>query len=261
MSNSSTGGVGLCESPTPGNWEEDHGITISRPWKRGHKQRAVTTTRTSRLSVRDQDQASVLDMEMFGKLVFPVVIISVLVACSPTEAWYKQVAGPSYYSVGRASGLLSGIRRSPYVRRAEPDPSDSGESASNNVFSDLTAQNFILKSMVSAHLFYQRITVWMGLPLRITHERKSALSAFKSCIPHDFKKILYFNLKINVALLYSISSRSYNVLTIVCCILNVWLHFTLIFFIALQHHLNTISSKESGFVTIRVLNSYFYTVT
>ncbi|XP_010728355.2 neuropeptide B [Larimichthys crocea] len=86
-------------------------------------------------------------MEMFGKLVFPVVIITVLVACSPTEAWYKQVAGPSYYSVGRASGLLSGIRRSPYVRRAEPDPSDSGESASNSVFSDLTAQNFILKSM------------------------------------------------------------------------------------------------------------------
>ncbi|XP_044037269.1 neuropeptide B-like [Siniperca chuatsi] len=86
-------------------------------------------------------------MEMLAKLVFPIVIISVLVACSPTEAWYKQVAGPSYYSVGRASGLLSGIRRSPYVRRAEPHPSDSGESATNSVFSELTRQNFILKTM------------------------------------------------------------------------------------------------------------------
>ncbi|XP_041813718.1 neuropeptide B-like [Chelmon rostratus] len=86
-------------------------------------------------------------MEMLAKLVFPIVIISVLVACSPTQAWYKQVAGPSYYSVGRASGLLSGIRRSPYVRRGEPEPSDSGESATNSVFSDLTPQNFILKTM------------------------------------------------------------------------------------------------------------------
>ncbi|KAM9346357.1 neuropeptide B-like [Symphorus nematophorus] len=89
-------------------------------------------------------------MEMLAKLVSPIVIISVLVACGPTEAWYKQVAGPSYYSVGRASGLLSGIRRSPYVRRAElePEPSDSGESAAtNSVFSDLTLQNSILKTM------------------------------------------------------------------------------------------------------------------
>ncbi|XP_023265873.1 neuropeptide B-like [Seriola lalandi dorsalis] len=86
-------------------------------------------------------------MEMTVKLIFPIVVISVLLACSPTEAWYKQVAGPSYYSVGRASGLLSGIRRSPYVRRAELDSSDSGETATNNVFSELTPHNFILKTM------------------------------------------------------------------------------------------------------------------
>ncbi|KAM7386927.1 hypothetical protein PAMA_009515 [Pampus argenteus] len=86
-------------------------------------------------------------MEMPAKLMFPIVVISVLVACSPTEAWYKQVAGPSYYSVGRASGLLSGIRRSPYVRGAEPDPSDSGETVSNSLFHDITPQSFILKTM------------------------------------------------------------------------------------------------------------------
>ncbi|KAM9843779.1 neuropeptide B-like [Aulostomus maculatus] len=87
-------------------------------------------------------------MEIFARLTLPIVVISMLVACSPgTDAWYKQVTGPSYYSVGRASGLLSGIRRSPYVRRAELEPSDSGESVSNSVFSEITPQTFILKTM------------------------------------------------------------------------------------------------------------------
>ncbi|XP_071329689.1 neuropeptide B-like [Trachinotus anak] len=86
-------------------------------------------------------------MGMNAKLFFPIVVISVLLACGPTEAWYKQVAGPSYYSVGRASGLLSGIRRSPYVRRAELDSSDSVDSATNSLFSDFTPHNFILKTM------------------------------------------------------------------------------------------------------------------
>ncbi|XP_038227997.1 neuropeptide B [Dermochelys coriacea] len=44
----------------------------------------------------------------------------------PAEAWYKQAVGPSYYSVGRASGLLSGIRRAPHVRRVESG-TDSAE--------------------------------------------------------------------------------------------------------------------------------------
>lgn len=46
----------------------------------------------------------------------------------PAEAWYKQAAGPSYYSVGRASGLLSGVRRSPYMRRSD-DTSTADSSA------------------------------------------------------------------------------------------------------------------------------------
>ncbi|XP_048411324.1 neuropeptide B [Stegostoma tigrinum] len=49
----------------------------------------------------------------------------------PGQAWYKQAAGPTYYSVGRASGLLSGIRRSPYIRRSEPGPGP--EAAGNGV--------------------------------------------------------------------------------------------------------------------------------
>ncbi|XP_029945722.1 neuropeptide B-like [Salarias fasciatus] len=86
-------------------------------------------------------------MEMPAKLTLPLVVISVLVACAPTEAWYKQMAGPTYYSVGRASGLLSGIRRSPYVRREDAQPTDSGETSSNSVFSDLVSHNSFLKTM------------------------------------------------------------------------------------------------------------------
>ncbi|XP_030592490.1 neuropeptide B-like [Archocentrus centrarchus] len=86
-------------------------------------------------------------MEMLSKLTLPIVVISVLVACSPTEAWYKQVAGPSYYSVGRASGLLSGTRRSAYVRREEPYHSELDESAIKDVFSELPASSSILKTM------------------------------------------------------------------------------------------------------------------
>ncbi|XP_037332308.2 neuropeptide B-like [Pungitius pungitius] len=80
-------------------------------------------------------------------LVFPVLVVSLLAAGRPSEAWYKQGAGPSYYSVGRASGLLSGMRRSPYVRRAEADPADGDESGNQNAFPQLTAQNVILKTM------------------------------------------------------------------------------------------------------------------
>ncbi|XP_060108793.1 neuropeptide B [Heteronotia binoei] len=51
--------------------------------------------------------------------------------CPPAHAWYKQAAGPSYYSVGRASGLLSGVRRSPYMRRSDDaDSSADGALAS-----------------------------------------------------------------------------------------------------------------------------------
>ncbi|XP_005744398.1 neuropeptide B-like [Maylandia zebra] len=86
-------------------------------------------------------------MKRSPKLALPIVVISVLVACSPTEAWYKQVAGPTYYSVGRASGLLSGIRRSAYVRREEPHHADTDESATNNVFSEIPASSSFLKTM------------------------------------------------------------------------------------------------------------------
>ncbi|MEQ2294487.1 hypothetical protein AMECASPLE_004506 [Ameca splendens] len=86
-------------------------------------------------------------MEMTSKLMLPIVAIFLLVACSPSEAWYKQVAGPSYHSVGRASGLLSGIRRSSSFARREESPSESGESATSSALSQLLSHNSILKTM------------------------------------------------------------------------------------------------------------------
>ncbi|KAK6478257.1 neuropeptide B [Huso huso] len=88
-------------------------------------------------------------MERSVKFALVFIAISMLISCHPTDAWYKQATGPSYYSVGRASGLLSGIRRSPYVRRSESD-SEDGEATVNNLLSELGTQprqTPILKNM------------------------------------------------------------------------------------------------------------------
>lgn len=45
-------------------------------------------------------------------------LLSLLLLLSPPAgAWYKHVASPRYHTVGRAAGLLMGLRRSPYVWR------------------------------------------------------------------------------------------------------------------------------------------------
>ncbi|KAM8960381.1 neuropeptide W [Pelodytes ibericus] len=42
-----------------------------------------------------------------------------LVAPQPGAPWYKHYASPKYHTVGRASGLLIGVRRSPYLWRRD----------------------------------------------------------------------------------------------------------------------------------------------
>ncbi|XP_072339756.1 LOW QUALITY PROTEIN: neuropeptide B [Scyliorhinus torazame] len=59
-------------------------------------------------------------------------------APAPPPPGTSRLPGPSYYSVGRASGLLSGIRRSPYTRRSEPGP--GAEAAENSVYPEPGAQ-------------------------------------------------------------------------------------------------------------------------
>uniref|UniRef100_A0A8B9ZUQ5 Neuropeptide W n=1 Tax=Anas zonorhyncha TaxID=75864 RepID=A0A8B9ZUQ5_9AVES len=48
-----------------------------------------------------------------------VLLGLMLPATPPAGAWYKHVASPRYHTVGRASGLLMGVRRSPYLWRRE----------------------------------------------------------------------------------------------------------------------------------------------
>ncbi|XP_029066490.1 LOW QUALITY PROTEIN: neuropeptide B [Monodon monoceros] len=59
-----------------------------------------------------------------------------LLLAPPSLAWYKQAAGPAYYSVGCAAGLLSGFRRSPCTRRSEP-PVGTGPPGRAGAFPEL----------------------------------------------------------------------------------------------------------------------------
>ncbi|XP_044089032.1 neuropeptide W isoform X2 [Neovison vison] len=45
------------------------------------------------------------------------LLLLLLLLSPPAGAWYKHVASPRYHTVGRAAGLLMGLRRSPYVWR------------------------------------------------------------------------------------------------------------------------------------------------
>lgn len=45
--------------------------------------------------------------------------MTLLAVAPPAGAWYKHVASPRYHTVGRASGLLMGVRRSPYLWRRQ----------------------------------------------------------------------------------------------------------------------------------------------
>uniref|UniRef100_A0A670JQ25 Neuropeptide W n=1 Tax=Podarcis muralis TaxID=64176 RepID=A0A670JQ25_PODMU len=45
--------------------------------------------------------------------------LGLILLVAPAGAWYKHVASPRYHTVGRASGLLMGVRRSPYLWRRE----------------------------------------------------------------------------------------------------------------------------------------------
>ncbi|KAL2087326.1 hypothetical protein ACEWY4_018385 [Coilia grayii] len=87
-------------------------------------------------------------MEKSPRSAVVFVAMSMLIVCHSTEAWYKQSTGPSYYSVGRASGLLSGIRRSPYIRRSEQESTLETIASTGNVIPDtVNRQTPVLKNM------------------------------------------------------------------------------------------------------------------
>nr|XP_012418774.1 PREDICTED: neuropeptide W [Odobenus rosmarus divergens] len=51
-----------------------------------------------------------------GRPVLALLLLLALLAL-PAGAWYKHVASPRYHTVGRAAGLLMGLRSSPYKWR------------------------------------------------------------------------------------------------------------------------------------------------
>lgn len=94
-------------------------------------------------------------MDKSARFAVACVAVSLLLSCQPAEAWYKQSPGPTYYSVGRASGLLSGIRRSPFVRRSESEEAMlDGEEAQGGAAPEASRQISLLKSMVSSQLLH-----------------------------------------------------------------------------------------------------------
>ncbi|XP_017345035.1 neuropeptide B isoform X1 [Ictalurus punctatus] len=97
-------------------------------------------------------------MGKFDERALLFLAICVLAVHTPAEAWYKQAAGPSYYSVGRASGLLSGIRRSA-IRRDEAETRDSGETTENNAVIQINSRNFALKKMQSPRTNHQALSL------------------------------------------------------------------------------------------------------
>ncbi|XP_060028260.1 neuropeptide W [Erinaceus europaeus] len=56
-----------------------------------------------------------------GRLLLAALLL-LLLPLPPARAWYKHVASPRLHTVGRAAGLLMGLRRSPYVWRRALQP-------------------------------------------------------------------------------------------------------------------------------------------
>ncbi|XP_048189078.1 neuropeptide W [Perognathus longimembris pacificus] len=54
-----------------------------------------------------------------SRLLLALLLLLLLLLPGHTGAWYKHVASPRYHTVGRAAGLLMGLRRSPYMWRRE----------------------------------------------------------------------------------------------------------------------------------------------
>uniref|UniRef100_A0A8C3KCN0 Neuropeptide B n=1 Tax=Calidris pygmaea TaxID=425635 RepID=A0A8C3KCN0_9CHAR len=58
-----------------------------------------------------------------------LVLLGLMLPAAPAGAWYKHVASPRYHTVGRASGLLMGVRFPGVAPRQDPSPCARGGSA------------------------------------------------------------------------------------------------------------------------------------
>lgn len=134
-------------------------------------ERILAGDQTTRSAPAFEGEASTLggaDGHMAARLPL-LLLLCALLPRGPAHAWYKQAASPGYRSVGRASGLLAGLRRSPFVRRAadeEPSPSRLAETR---------APPFSLKTTVGVlpdmmRRWPKRSKVQLGARQRVTRE-------------------------------------------------------------------------------------------
>lgn len=128
-------------------------------------------------------------MESSARSVLVLAAALVLVSCQPADAWYKQATGPSYYSVGRASGLLSGIRRSPHARRAESETetaeTDTQPTSEQELHTLSQRLPPALRNMVNTHTHDSILIICQMFPdvpktIKSYHRRKE-LIGIRSC--------------------------------------------------------------------------------
>uniref|UniRef100_A0A671GA69 Neuropeptide W n=1 Tax=Rhinolophus ferrumequinum TaxID=59479 RepID=A0A671GA69_RHIFE len=98
-----------------------------------------------------------------------LALLLLLLLPLPAGAWYKHVASPRYHTVGRAAGLLMGLRRSPYVwRRAlSPTAGPLGLSSRDTLSSGPAARDALLPPSGVQELWEVRHSgSRAGLPVR-----------------------------------------------------------------------------------------------
>ncbi|MBZ3879685.1 Neuropeptide W, partial [Sciurus carolinensis] len=102
------------------------------------------------------------------------LLLLLLLLPLPAGAWYKHVASPRYHTVGRAAGLLMGLRRSPYVWRRELAPA-AGTLTWESLAPAPAAGNalLLLPSRVREMWRARRRSSGAGLPVRASQSQRN----------------------------------------------------------------------------------------
>nr|XP_042139260.1 neuropeptide W [Peromyscus maniculatus bairdii] len=96
----------------------------------------------------------------------PLLLLLLLLLPLPAGAWYKHVASPRYHTVGRASGLLMGLRRSPYLWRRALGGVVGPLSRDSVVPGPVAGRALLLLSAPAQELWEARRRSWRaGLPV------------------------------------------------------------------------------------------------
>uniref|UniRef100_A0A8C9BX62 Neuropeptide W n=1 Tax=Phocoena sinus TaxID=42100 RepID=A0A8C9BX62_PHOSS len=107
------------------------------------------------------------------------LLLLLLLLPLPAAAWYKHVSSPRYHTVGRAAGLLMGLRRSPYVWRRALRP--AGPSARSTVSGGPAARDaLLLPSGVQKLWEVRRRSSRAGLPVSAPRSLRAPKSALRS---------------------------------------------------------------------------------